>query len=243
MYDVRNTKYKNASHVSSYNVPLTSYFVLRTSNFNMIEAIWKGITLGLLLSIAVGPVIFSILKQSINNGLKGGLAFIIGVSLSDATLAVLSNFFTEWFSKFLERKLEIGIVGSSFLISVGIYFLFFKKVQVNKEGKQIIKTRKRDYLKLVLAGYFMNILNPAIIIFWLTTSTAFIGHTLEQRIIIFGIALGLVLAGDIIKVVLAGKLRERLTLKNIHLLNRINGIILIGFGIALLAGLLFYDPV
>jgi threonine/homoserine/homoserine lactone efflux protein len=206
----------------------------------MIEAIWKGVTLGLLLSIAVGPVIFSILKQSINNGLKGGLAFIIGVSLSDATLAVFSNFFTEWFSKFLERKVEIGIVGSTFLISVGIYFLFFKKVAVNEEGKQIIKTRKRDYLKLTLAGYFMNILNPAIIIFWLTTSTAFINHTLRQRITIFGIALGIVLAGDILKVVLAGKLRERLTLKNIHLLNRINGIILIGFGIALLGGLLFY---
>jgi threonine/homoserine/homoserine lactone efflux protein len=206
----------------------------------MIEAIWKGITLGLLLSIAVGPVIFSILKQSINNGLKGGLAFILGVSLSDATLAVLSNFFTEWFSKFLERKVEIGIVGSTFLISVGIYFLFFKKVRVNEEGKQIINTRKRDYLKLTLAGYFMNILNPAIIIFWLSTSTAFINHTLRQRVLIFGIALGIVLAGDIAKVVLAGKLRERLTLKNIHLLNRVNGIILIGFGIALLAGLLFY---
>lgn len=206
----------------------------------MIDAIWKGVTLGLLLSIAVGPVIFSILKQSINNGLKGGLAFILGVSLSDATLAVLSNFFTEWFSKFLERKVEIGIVGSTFLISVGIYFLFFKKVEVNEEGKQIIKTRKRDYLKLTVAGYFMNILNPAIIIFWLTTSTAFINHTLRQRILIFGIALGIVLAGDILKVVLAGKLRERLTLKNIHLLNRINGIILIGFGIALLGGLLFY---
>jgi threonine/homoserine/homoserine lactone efflux protein len=206
----------------------------------MIEAIWKGVTLGLLLSIAVGPVIFSILKQSINNGLKGGLAFIIGVSFSDATLAVLSNFFTEWFSKFLERTVEIGIVGSTFLISVGIYFLFFKKVEVNKEGKQIIKTRKRDYLKLMLAGYFMNILNPAIIIFWLTTSTAFINHTSKQRILIFGIALGIVLAGDIVKVVLAGKLRQRLTLKNIHLLNRINGIILIGFGIALLGGLLFY---
>lgn len=206
----------------------------------MMEALWKGITLGLLLSISVGPVIFSILKQSINNGVRGGLAFVLGVSLSDATLAVASNFFTELFSGFLELKTEIGIVGSTFLISVGIYFLFFKKVKVNEEGKQIIRTRKRDYLKLVLAGYFMNTLNPAIIIFWLTTSTAFITNTLEERIIIFGIALGLVLAGDIAKVVLAGKLRRRLTPKNIHLINRINGIILIGFGIALIAGLLFY---
>lgn len=207
----------------------------------MLEALWKGITLGLLLSIAVGPVIFSIIKQSVNNGIKGGLAFIIGVSLSDITLAVISNFFTEFFGEFLERKTEIGIVGSTFLISVGIYFVFFKKVKVNEEGKQIIKTRKRDYLKLVLAGYFMNILNPAIIIFWLTTSTAFISHSLEERIIIFSIALGLVLAGDIAKVVLAGKLRERLTLKNIHFINRVNGIILMGFGVALIIGLLFYS--
>ena len=207
----------------------------------MLEALWKGITLGLLLSISVGPVIFSIVKQSINNGIKGGLAFIIGVSLSDITLAVVSNFFTELFAEFLERKTEIGIIGSTFLISVGIYFLFFKKVKVNEAGKQIIKSRKRDYLKLVLAGYFMNILNPAIIIFWLTTSTAFISHTLKERILIFSIALGLVLGGDIAKVVLAGKLRTRLTLKNIHLINRVNGIILMGFGIALIIGLLFYS--
>ena len=206
----------------------------------MLEALWKGITLGLLLSIAVGPVIFSIIKQSINNGKKGGLAFIIGVSLSDITLAVVSNFFTELFAEFIERKTEIGIIGSTFLISVGIYFLFFKKVQVNEEGKQIIRTRKRDYLKLLIAGYFMNILNPAIIIFWLTTSTAFISHTLNERIIIFGIALSLVLAGDITKVILAGNLRKRLTLKNIQLINRINGVILIGFGVALIVGLLFY---
>jgi threonine/homoserine/homoserine lactone efflux protein len=206
----------------------------------MLEALWKGITLGLLLSIAVGPVVFSIIKQSINNGKKGGLAFIIGVSLSDITLAVVSNFFTELFAEFIERKTEIGIIGSTFLISVGIYFLFFKKVQVNEEGKQIIKTRKRDYLKLLIAGYFMNILNPAIIIFWLTTSTAFISHTLNERIIIFGIALSLVLAGDITKVILAGNLRKRLTLKNIQLINRINGVILIGFGVALIIGLLFY---
>jgi threonine/homoserine/homoserine lactone efflux protein len=206
----------------------------------MLEALWKGITLGLLLSISVGPVIFSILKQSINNGVRGGLAFVLGVSLSDLTLAVISNFFTELFAEFLERKTEIGIIGSTFLISVGIYFLFFKKVKVTEGGKQLIKVRKRDYLKLALAGYFMNILNPAIIIFWLTTSTAFISHTLEERVIIFSIALGLVLIGDITKVVLAGKLRERLTLKNIHLINRLNGVILIGFGIALIVGLMFY---
>ena len=122
----------------------------------------KGITLGLLLSIAVGPILFTILKQSINNGVKGGLAFIIGVSLSDVSLVVASNFFTELFTTLNTRREAIGIIGSTFLITVGIYFLFFKKVKANEEGKQLLKFRKRDYLKLFLTGYFMNILNPAI---------------------------------------------------------------------------------
>jgi threonine/homoserine/homoserine lactone efflux protein len=207
----------------------------------MLYALLKGITLGLLLSIAVGPVLFSIIKQSINNGIKGGLAFVIGVSLSDVALAFASNFFTELFSSLGERKMEIGVVGSTFLITVGIYFLFFKKVKVNEHGKQMLVFRKRDYVKLFLGGFFMNILNPAIILFWLTTSTAFIDHNLNQRITIFSIALILVLVADIAKVFLANKIRQRMTLKNIQLINRLNGIILIGFGIALLSGLLFFS--
>ena len=204
------------------------------------DAVLKGITLGLLLSISVGPVIFSILKQRINNGVKGGLAFIAGVSLSDILLAVASNFFTELFRTLSEWRTHIGVTGSVFLITVGVYFLFFKKVKVNEEGQQLLIFRKRDYLKILLTGFFMNILNPAIIIFWLTTATAFIENTLEQRVIIFGVALVLVLLFDILKVVLAGKLRKRLTLKNIMLINRLNGMILVGFGVVLLWGLLFY---
>jgi threonine/homoserine/homoserine lactone efflux protein len=149
------------------------------------DALIKGLTLGLLLSIAVGPILFTIIKQSINNGIKGGLAFIIGVSISDIFLAVASNFFTELFNTLLERKELVAIIGSIFLVSVGVYFLFFKKVQLNQEGKQLLKFRKRDYLQLVLTGLFMNLLNPLIIGFWLATSTTFANETLKQRFLFF----------------------------------------------------------
>ena len=95
------------------------------------DVLVKGITLGLLLSIAVGPILFTIIKQSINNGIKGGLAFVLGVSLSDVCLAVASNFFTELFNTLLENKAIVAITGSLFLISVGVYFLFFKKVKAD----------------------------------------------------------------------------------------------------------------
>jgi len=208
----------------------------------MIEALLKGITLGLLLSISVGPVVFSILKQSLNNGHVGGMAFIIGVSASDLTMVLISNVFTELFSAISTHKKEIGIAGSIFLVSIGIYFLFFKKVKVNEEGKQdFLRFRKRDYAKIAFSGYLMNTLNPAVFLFWLTASTTLINHTLEQKLVIFISCLTLVFSSDIAKVMLAGKIRKKLTPHNIHIINRINGLILIGFGMALIWGLLVYS--
>jgi len=208
----------------------------------MLEALIKGITLGLLLSISVGPVIFSIIKQSLNNGHTGGMAFVFGVSASDIALAALSNIFTQLFRNISTHQTTIGIAGSIFLIVMGFYFLFFKKVSVDAMGKQVFtQFRKRDLAKIFFSGFFMNILNPAVFLFWLTTSTTFINHTIEERLVIFVTCLLLVLAGDIAKVMLAGKIRNKLTPRNIHIINRVNGLILVFFGVALIWGLLWYS--
>lgn len=208
----------------------------------MIEALLKGITLGLLLSISVGPVMFSIIKQSLNNGHTGGMAFILGVSASDITMVLISNVFTQLFSTLSTHRKEIGIAGSIFLISLGVFFLFFKKIKVNEEGQQVVlKFRKRDYARIALSGYLMNTLNPAVFLFWLTASTTFINHTIEEKIVLFIVCLAIVLSGDIAKVMLAGKIRKKLTPHNIHIVNRINGLILICFGIALIWGLMLYS--
>jgi threonine/homoserine/homoserine lactone efflux protein len=208
----------------------------------MLEALIKGITLGLLLSISVGPVIFSIIKQSLNNGHTGGMAFVIGVSASDIALATVSNMFTQLFRSISTHQTYIGIVGSIFLIVMGFYFLFFKKVSVDAMGKQVFtQFRKRDVARIFLSGFFMNILNPAVFLFWLTTSTTFINHTIQERLVIFITCLLLVLTGDIAKVMLAGKIRNKLTPRNIHIINRVNGLILVFFGVALIWGLLWYS--
>jgi len=108
----------------------------------MLEVMLKGLTFGLLLSISVGPVLFSIIKQSLNNGHKGGLAFIFGVSASDITLVLISNIFTRLFNSLKEYKTEVGVAGCVFLVSMGISFLFFKKVKVNEAGKQVLSFQK-----------------------------------------------------------------------------------------------------
>jgi threonine/homoserine/homoserine lactone efflux protein len=206
----------------------------------MTEALFKGLTLGLLLSISVGPVIFSIIKQSLNSGHRGGIAFILGVSASDIALVLISNVFTELFGYLVTHKSLIGMAGSIFLIVMGVYFIFFKKVKVDDSGVQVLRLSKRDYVKTFLSGFFMNTLNPAVFIFWLTTSTTLITLTTEDRIIAFTTCLVFVLAADFLKVMMAQKIRKKLTPHNIQILSRINGLVLLGFGIVLLWGMFFY---
>ena len=100
---------------------------------DVIEAILKGVAMGLLLVISVGPVVFTILKQSINNGKAGGFSFMAGVWISDFLLIVLSNLFSELVTMILDLKMQIGVVGRAFLRGMGIFYIFFKKVPIHPE--------------------------------------------------------------------------------------------------------------
>lgn len=207
----------------------------------MWQAIINGLMLGCILALSVGPVIFTVIKQSLNNGHTGGFSFVAGVWMSDIVLVVISNAFSALVSELLEYKDIIGYIGSAFLVIMGIFYLFFKKVtlRTDAEGK-IVRFRKRDMIKIFSSGFLINTLNPSVFIFWLGTATALATKFgFQQRVVIFSVCVALNIAADIFKVLLAGKLRNRLTLHNISVINKVSGVILVGFGMALLYGTVF----
>jgi threonine/homoserine/homoserine lactone efflux protein len=210
----------------------------------MTEAIIKGLGLGLILTLSVGPVIFTILKQSINNGHKGGFSFVAGVWISDLFLVILSNMFTEIVRQLMEFRSLIGYIGSAFLVAMGVYYAFFKKVKIKTEDFQNIPSfSKSDFAKTILSGFFINTLNPSVIFFWLINATAFAAtHSIWHRTIIFSVCLGINMIADVFKVMMAGSIREKLTVHNISLINKISGTILMIFGLALLYGVIFIEP-
>lgn len=211
----------------------------------MVAALIKGLFLGILLCISVGPVIFAIIKQSINNGHKAGYVFVAGVSISDITLLFVCNFFTSLFDTAIKHQTVIAVAGSAFLIGVGIYTFFFKKVMVDQDNNIKDKEfRKREWVGIFFSGYFMNMLNPGVFIFWFAWTAAILADSvsypnpIQYRFIVFATCLVFVLLTDLLKVSLAGRLRPKLTPKNLHFINKLSGVILIGFGIALCWGVL-----
>jgi len=213
----------------------------------MQEPILKGLLLGLILSISIGPVIFAILKQSLTNGHKAGYVFVAGVSISDIILLFICNFFTSFFIMALSHKALIAMLGAGFLLVLSLYTLFFKKI-IFKEG-ELDKEKllsKSDLLKIFFAGLFMNTLNPSVFLFWfawtaaISASAAETDNPLSYRILVFGTCLSFVLLSDLLKVTLAGKLRSKLTLHNMIIINRVSGIIILIFSAALFYGALNY---
>ncbi len=214
----------------------------------MFEALVKGLILGLLLGISVGPIIFSILKQSLNNGHRGGYAFIAGVSASDILLVLICNMFTHLFDAVMQHELIIGIAGSSLLVALGIYNFFFRKVQTAENGMLTVNNLRAHHLVgIFFSGFFMNSLNPGSFLFWfaatatITADSRLVDHPDQYRLIVFLTALFFNLSSDTTKVLLANKIRLKLTPHNVHIINRISGFILIGFGIAIVVTILVRD--
>jgi threonine/homoserine/homoserine lactone efflux protein len=207
----------------------------------MMESVLKGLALGFVLALSVGPIIFTIIKQSLNNGPVGGFSFVAGVWMSDIILVVLSNVFTEWVAQLLEYKKAIAYGGSIFLLAMGIYFVFFKKVKLSTDASgNAIRFRKRDIAKVFASGFIINTLNPGVILFWLGNATVLgLNHTLKERIVIFSVCLLVNMGADTGKVLMAGRLGKKLTLHNLSIINKISGTILIGFGVVLLWGVVF----
>ena len=213
----------------------------------MVAPIIKGLLLGLILSISLGPVIFAILKQSITNGRKAGYLFVAGVSTSDIGLLLIANIFTNIFLLVLDHKAFIAMAGAGFLLLLGLYTLFFKKIKIESDENGEEKVfRKRDYFGIYISGFLMNTLNPSVFIFWFAwtaaigASAAETNNPVQYKFVVFATCLIFLLLSDLIKVALASRLRPSLTEKNLIWINRISAIIILVFSAALFLGALKY---
>ena len=205
----------------------------------MTDAIISGLLLGLALVFSVGPVIFTIIKLRINYGLASAFYFIGGVWLSDIFWVVTANAFSGLFESLITYRKPIGITGGIFLISLGTYYLFFKKYHSKEDLDKGVKIGNATHARLFITGFLINTLNPGVIALWFAATTKSLSNTFDERITIFSICLLMSMSADIFKINLAGRLRKKLTDRNIRIINKISGLMFLIFGTVLIIGVLW----
>lgn len=211
---------------------------------NYSEAIISGIMLGLFVSISVGPTLFAVIRYSMHHTYKAGIAFIIGVSISDILYVVLANLATESWSEGLRSYQSIiGYIGSAIFMIMGLYG-FFKKYKPKKPKRdRSIDISGSTYLKIFLSGFLMNMFNPGVVLMWAGAALKVATYTNYEKILFFGVCLLIVLIIDLCKVFLAEKIRSWLTLRKIMYLNKTSSAIIFLFGLIILINVLMGNSI
>ena len=200
----------------------------------MIGIIIKGISFGLILSVAVGPVFFALVKTSLQKGFKAGVCVAIGVSLSDMCYVVLAYFGVSQFFDNPMVKEQMAFVGGMVIITFGIITIITKPKGYTN-GSEVMT--KSNYVKQILKGVLINAINPAVLLFWLgVMSLASVDYdfTPNKIIIFFASILITVFTLDLSKVYLANRLRNLVTPKVMRWLFLFVGLALIVFGVKLM---------
>ncbi len=208
----------------------------------MIHIIISGFILGLTLAVLIGPAFFTLIQTSINHGFRIGMFLAIGIFLSDLTLVSLSFLGASQVISGEKYRITFGIIGGLILIVYGSY-TFMKKVvnysdkEENGENKIIKKIHAPQPVLYMIKGYFLNLINPFLLLFWVGimsfVTAEYNGKTIDV-LVFFGMALATVLATDFLKCFVAHQIKRFLSRKVLSFMNHALGLVLIGTGVYLI---------
>lgn len=149
------------------------------------DAVLKGLLLGLFMAISVGPTLFAVIKYSLNHSYKAGIAFVLGVSLSDVMYVTIANVAASWLEVLSEYERIIAYCGAGILIIVGLSGLLGKYTPQRPSNTKI-SISGAHYFRIWLSGFLINTINPGVIITWLAAVTATANTPSMYRVILFG---------------------------------------------------------
>ncbi len=201
----------------------------------MLQDVQAAIPLGFILSVMVGPVFFVLLETSAIKGFRAALVFDLGVIMADILFITIAYFSSFRLLENLSNEPALYVFGGMILLVYGIIIVAKRDV---KETQPDFKVTSGDYPGLFVKGFLLNFINIGVLVFWLGIIIV-VGPSLDndpERVVVFFATMILAYLGiDIIKILLAKRLKRKLTFRRIYLIKKGLGIILIICGIVLIA--------
>lgn len=199
------------------------------------QDILNAIPLGIALAFMIGPVFFVLLETSVTKGFRAAVVFDLGVILAD----VVFVFFAYYGSRTLLEKIKddprLFVLGGGILFVYGL-FTFYKRRKPVITDEDLVVVEKNNYLSLITKGFFLNFINIGVLAFWLGMVVV-ISPSLEMNHArIFNYFTAIILAyflTDLLKILLAKQLKNKLTPNVIRKIKRGMGIALMVFGLFL----------
>ncbi|MDF2159342.1 LysE family translocator [Algoriphagus sp. CAU 1675] len=198
----------------------------------MNQAVLEGFGVGLMLSGMIGPVFFSLVQGSILHGFRYALLLALGVLFSDFFYVVVTYFGVEVITAFSGFEQFLGYVGGLVLIGFGLRSLLKRANEIILLGEELPRVFKKR--EAFLKGFGINGINPFVLLFWISIASGLHlkEHFSEWMVVgYFSVILGTVFGIDLLKALLARKSGKWMTPRLIGYLNKVVGVLIIGFGL------------
>jgi threonine/homoserine/homoserine lactone efflux protein len=199
----------------------------------------KGIIVGLLASIPLGPIGIICIQRTINKGKLSGFLSGMGAASADTIFAAIAGFSLSFIISFIEeRQIIFQAIGGIIVFGLGIKIFYTNPVRQLRRHKRKQKNLLEDYLSVLL----VTITNP-LAVFLFIALFASLGVVVEgpnitlSLVATSGVFLGALLWWYILTT-LVDTFRNKFRLKQLWWINKLSGAVIFSLGAIAIFGLL-----
>lgn len=193
----------------------------------------KGILVGLLSSIPLGPIGVMCVQRTLSKNRRAGLASGMGAAAADTTMATLALFSLGFITSFIENNLMvIKAIGGIAVICVGATILMQNpviQIRNNRSGRG--SSLWSDFLSI----FVVTIANPAYILVFVALFATFgvtnEGRFLGSMLMIVGVAIGAGIWWASLTAAI-NAIRNRFRPRHLLYINRVAGSVIVALGLA-----------
>jgi len=188
------------------------------------ELLIKGIIVGLLASIPLGPIGVICIQRTINKGRLSGFMSGIGAATADTIFATVAGFSLTFIINFVEKQQFFFQVAGGFIVMIlGISIFYTNPIKQLKRHRKNKSGIVEDFLSIL----FLTITNPlAIFLFIGLFATLRIvspgGNVFYAGILLSGVFMGAALWWFVLSSIV-NRFRARFRLKQLWYINKISG--------------------
>jgi len=196
----------------------------------VLTLIAKGIVIGLLVSIPLGPIGVLVIQRTVNKSRVAGLLSGMGAALSDTLYAIIAGFSLTYVVDFIRQyEMMFQFTGALVVLALGIH-IFFKDPESDVQQYQL---RGNTHFKDIISTFLVTFSNPLSVFVFLAifTSSGIASH-LEQPYYSLLVVLGIFTGALIWWFSLSGLIslfRHKISLRILWWINKTAGILMVIF--------------
>jgi threonine/homoserine/homoserine lactone efflux protein len=205
------------------------------------DLILKGIIIGLMISIPLGPIGVLIVQRTLNKGRLSGFVSGMGAASADSAFALLAGFGITFIFQFVEeQQLYFQIIGGVVIIFLGVNIFYSNPIKQLRMQRLNRNRLSQDFFSV----FFLTLSNPMAIFFFMAMFTGVNLASGSLSILSLFSLVGGVTAGAALWWFLLSSsvnfFRHRFRLKTIWWMNKIAGVLIVLLGLAAILSIWIY---